>query len=50
MATDELQGLALAFIGSGTMAEAMIQALLRAGEVIPPAGGTPPARCRLLLC
>ncbi len=35
MATDELQGLRLAFVGSGTMAEAMIQALLRAGEVTP---------------
>jgi len=33
MPTNELQGLTLAFIGSGTMAEAMIQALLRAGEV-----------------
>ncbi|MCK4471505.1 MAG: pyrroline-5-carboxylate reductase [Anaerolineae bacterium] len=35
MTTDELQGLRLAFVGSGTMAEAMIQALLRAGEVTP---------------
>jgi pyrroline-5-carboxylate reductase len=35
MATNELRGLMLAFIGSGTMAEAMIQALLRAGEVTP---------------
>ncbi len=35
MATDVLHGLTLAFIGSGTMAEAMIQALLRAGEVTP---------------
>ena len=35
MATDALHGLTLAFIGSGTMAEAMIQALLRAGEVTP---------------
>jgi len=35
MATDELQGLTLAFIGSGTMAEAMIQALLRVGKVTP---------------
>jgi len=35
MATNALQGLTLAFIGSGTMAEAMIQALLRAGEVTP---------------
>ena len=35
MATDELQGLRLAFVGSGTMAEAIIQALLRAGEVTP---------------
>ncbi|MDY6874993.1 MAG: pyrroline-5-carboxylate reductase [Chloroflexota bacterium] len=35
MATDELQGLRLAVVGSGTMAEAMIQALLRAGEVTP---------------
>lgn len=35
MATGELQELTLAFIGSGTMAEAMIQALLRAGEVTP---------------
>jgi len=35
MATDTLQGLTLAFIGSGTMAEAMIQALLRTGEVVP---------------
>ena len=35
MATDELQGLRLAFVGSGTMAEAVIQALLRAGEVTP---------------
>ena len=33
MATDELRGLTVAFIGSGTMAEAMIQALLRASEV-----------------
>jgi pyrroline-5-carboxylate reductase len=30
-----LQGVKLAFVGSGTMAEAMIQALLRAGEVTP---------------
>lgn len=35
MAVDELQGLTLAFIGSGTMAEAMIQALLRADEANP---------------
>jgi len=35
MATDALHELTLAFIGSGTMAEAMIQALLRAGEVTP---------------
>jgi len=35
VATDELNGLTIAFIGSGTMAEAMIQALLRAGGVIP---------------
>ena len=35
MTTDELQGLRLAFVGSGTMAEAIIQALLRAGEVTP---------------
>jgi len=35
MATEALHGLTLAFIGSGTMAEAMIQALLRAGEVTP---------------
>ncbi len=35
MATDELQGLRLAVVGSGTMAEAIIQALLRAGEVTP---------------
>ena len=33
MATDKLQGLTVALIGSGTMAEAMIQALLRAGKV-----------------
>lgn len=33
MTTNELQGLTLAFIGSGTMAEAMIQALLGADEV-----------------
>ncbi|MDY7077388.1 MAG: NAD(P)-binding domain-containing protein, partial [Chloroflexota bacterium] len=32
---DELGGLKIAFIGSGTMAEAMIQALLRAEEVTP---------------
>jgi pyrroline-5-carboxylate reductase len=35
VATDELDGLTIAFVGSGTMAEAMIQALLRAGGVIP---------------
>jgi len=35
MTTDELQGLTLVFIGSGAMAEAMIQALLRAGKVTP---------------
>jgi len=35
VATDELSGLTIAFIGSGTMAEAMVQALLRAGGVIP---------------
>lgn len=35
MTTEKLQGLRLAFVGSGTMAEAMIQALLRAGEVTP---------------
>ena len=35
MASNELQELTLAFIGSGTMAEAMIQALLRADEVTP---------------
>jgi pyrroline-5-carboxylate reductase len=35
VATDKLNGLAIAFIGSGTMAEAMIQALLHAGGVIP---------------
>ncbi|MBC8448350.1 MAG: pyrroline-5-carboxylate reductase [Chloroflexi bacterium] len=35
MPTAALQGLTLAFIGSGTMAEAMIQALLRAGQVTP---------------
>lgn len=35
MAETELHGLTLAFIGSGTMAEAMIKALLRAGEVAP---------------
>jgi pyrroline-5-carboxylate reductase len=35
MATDELRDLTLAFIGSGAMAEAMIQALLRADEVSP---------------
>ena len=33
MSTDKLQGLTIAFIGSGTMAEAMIQALLRTGKV-----------------
>jgi len=35
MATDKLQGLTVALIGSGTMAEAVIQALLRAGKVTP---------------
>ena len=35
MASKALQGLRLAFVGSGTMAEAIIQALLRAGEVTP---------------
>jgi len=35
MTTGELQRLTVAFIGSGTMAEAMIQALLRAGKVSP---------------
>lgn len=35
MAGGALQGLKLAFVGSGTMAEAMIRALLRAGEVTP---------------
>lgn len=33
--SNELQGLTLAFIGGGTMAGAMIHALLRAGEVEP---------------
>jgi pyrroline-5-carboxylate reductase len=33
--TDKLQALTLGFIGSGTMAEAMIQALLHAGKVGP---------------
>jgi len=35
MSTDELQGLTLAFIGSGTMAGAMIHALRRVGGVAP---------------
>ena len=35
MTTDKLQTLTLGFIGSGTMAEAMIQALLHAGKVTP---------------
>ncbi len=35
MNTNTLGKLAIAFIGSGTMAEAMIQALLRAGEMTP---------------
>ena len=35
MTTNTLGELTIAFIGSGTMAEAMIQALLRAGEVTP---------------
>jgi pyrroline-5-carboxylate reductase len=35
MATGQLQGLTLSFIGSGTMGEAMIHALLRTGEVSP---------------
>jgi pyrroline-5-carboxylate reductase len=35
MATGRLRGLTLAFIGSGTMGEAMIHALLGAGEVAP---------------
>jgi len=47
MASNVLQGVGLAFVGSGTMAEAMIQALLRAGEVTPEqiiASGPRPAR------
>jgi len=47
MASNALQGLRLAFVGSGTMAEAMIQALLRAGEVTPEqitASGPRPGR------
>jgi pyrroline-5-carboxylate reductase len=35
MTTNTLQDLTLAFIGSGTMAEAMIKALLREGKVTP---------------
>jgi pyrroline-5-carboxylate reductase len=35
MTDNVLQGATMAFVGSGTMAEAMIQALLRAGEVTP---------------
>jgi pyrroline-5-carboxylate reductase len=35
MSTNTLQDLTLAFIGSGTMAEAMIKALLRKGKVTP---------------
>ena len=35
MTINILQELTLAFVGSGTMAEAMIQALLRTGEVTP---------------
>jgi len=35
MTTNTLRELTIAFIGSGTMAEAMIQALLRAGEIAP---------------
>ena len=35
MTTDELQGLTLAFVGSGTMAGAMIHALRVAGKVAP---------------
>ncbi len=35
MATNELRKLTIAFIGSGAMAEAMIQALIRADEVTP---------------
>jgi pyrroline-5-carboxylate reductase len=35
MTTNTLRELTIAFIGSGTMAEAMIQALLRAGEMTP---------------
>jgi pyrroline-5-carboxylate reductase len=35
MGTDHLQGLRLAFVGSGTMAGAIIHALLGAGEVAP---------------
>jgi len=35
MTTAELQGVTIAFIGSGAMAEAMIQALLRTDQVTP---------------
>jgi pyrroline-5-carboxylate reductase len=35
MTTDTLQGLTIAFIGSGTMGEAIIQALVDGGKVIP---------------
>jgi pyrroline-5-carboxylate reductase len=51
MPTGELQGLTLAFIGGGTMARAIIQALLEAGEVTPDQiiVGEPLAEQRALL-